>query len=141
VDVQIAACHVAEKVKAPEFRGPALKALGSAREHWLVGAAESAAHEMGLRFERVEIWVSRLDEDGMAAECLDRLANLVIADLSGYGHPSRDGLGADEGKACKQHWTKFLKEHGAELREGKRFKLGDPALTPELFPKFQFERK
>jgi hypothetical protein len=33
----------------------------------------------------------------------------------------------------RKQWRLFLVKHGAEIRAGKKFKVGDPELTPALF--------
>lgn len=39
----------------------------------------------------------------------------------------------------KTRWTRFISDNPEKLRQGHRFKLGDPEITPDLFPKgFQF---
>ncbi|HEY7310246.1 MAG TPA: hypothetical protein VH643_12860 [Gemmataceae bacterium] len=139
VDVQIAACEVAEKTKDPELREPILRVLASAREDWLFYSANNAAYSLGLRMERIRVLVSRLDEEGMTGPCLDRLVSVVLADLSGYSGLARNSLDVAARRACKAAWLRFLKEHDEELRAGKEFGLADPTLPrKELFPGFTF---
>jgi hypothetical protein len=139
IDVQIAACVAAEKAKNAELREPILRVLGSAREEWLFRAANDAAYNLGLRLERIRVLVSRLDEEGMAAMCLGQLASIILSDLSGHSSPSRDGLDVAAGRACKEVWLKFLREHAEELRMGREFRLADPVLPRQaLFPGFTF---
>jgi hypothetical protein len=133
VDVRIAACHVAEQLKAPELRQPVLEALKTANEHWLLNAANNAASALGAEKERIRILASRLDDEPIAAECLSSLISTVIADTNGYGHPSK--IDAVTGGACKKAWEGFLDRHGEALAAGKKFKLSDPAMPlKELFP-------
>jgi hypothetical protein len=139
VDVQIAACHVAEKTKRPELKAPVLKALSTAREYWQFNAASNAAHALGGEWERIEILVARLDEEGMTKHCLSDLLSAVVENVGGYSGPS-DKWTAEDAKACKARWLKFLQEHGKELKAGRRFKRDDPAVTPDLFPTMEFDR-
>ncbi len=132
-DVQIAACHVAEKTKRPELKAPVLKALAMAREHWQFNAASNAALALDANWERLGILVTRLDEDGMTKHCLNDLVSTVVENLGGYSGPS-DKWNAEDAKACKARWVKFLQEHGKQLKAGQRFKRDDPAITPDLFP-------
>jgi len=139
IDVQIAACGVAEKVKAPELREPVLRVLALAREHWLLNAASNAAYVLDTRLGRVRVLVARLDEEGMAADCLGYLASSVLSDLSSHGRPTREMLDGAAGRACKAAWLRFLKEHWEELQAGKVFSLADPVVpVKELFPGFTF---
>src|SRR5262249_2408844 len=78
-DGQIAALDLAGKWKAPGLKEPVLKALATARETWALRSASNAASALGLNYEPIEVWVSRLDEKGMTAQCLDFLASWVIA--------------------------------------------------------------
>jgi len=133
VDVQIAACHVAEKTKRPECKEPVLKALATAREHWQFNAASTAALALGAKWERLEILVARLDEEGVTKHCLNNLLDTVVENVGGYSGPS-DKWTAEEAKACKERWLRFLQAHGMQLKAGQRFKRDDPAITPDLFP-------
>ncbi len=111
----------------------------SAKEDWLFQEANNAAYDLGLRMERIGVLVSRLDEEGMGAACLDQLGACVLSDRSSYSSPTRTELNGAAGRACKSVWLRFLREHGQELREGKSFRLADPALPcKELFPGFTF---
>jgi hypothetical protein len=133
VDVQIAACHVAEKTKRPALKEPVLKSLAAARETWHFRAASSAAFALGAKWERLEILVSRLDEEGMTPHCLRDLLSTVVENVSSWSGPS-DKWNAEDAKACKARWVKFLREHGKQLQAGQRFQRDDPAITADLFP-------
>jgi hypothetical protein len=133
VDVQIAACHVAEKMKRPELKEPVLKALGTGREFWQLNAASNAAYALDAKWEYLEILVSRLDEEGMTKQCLTDLVHTVIEYGGGSSGPS-DTWSPEDAKACRARWAKFLQEHEKQLKAGQRFKLDDPAITPDLFP-------
>ena len=136
VDVQIAACHVAEKWKAAPLRESVLRTLRLATEDWLFNAANNAAVALGARMERVAILVARLDEPGMTARCLKELTCL-IADTEGHG--SRTDLDIETGWTCKKAWLKFLEQNGDAIGAGKKFKLADPRFpTAELYPQFTF---
>lgn len=74
----------------------------------------------------------------MAARSLYRLSGLVVLNYRGMSYPTRTMLDVQAGKACKARWVRFLQEHGQALKAGGCFKLGDPALTADLFPKFEF---
>ena len=51
------------------------------------------------------------------------------------------GIKSDEINGVKKAWLKFVLEHQKELKDGKRFKIGDPALERALFPKSYHFRK
>lgn len=134
VDVQIAACRVAKETKAPRLREPVLRVLASAREEWLFRAADNAAYVLASRWDRMQVLLARLDEKGMTARCLGSLASEILADQS-----SRS---LDEGsvRSCKGVWQQFLRDHEAELKAGRSYRLADRALPLEkLFPGFTFD--
>ncbi|MCY3021816.1 MAG: hypothetical protein NTW87_22630 [Planctomycetota bacterium] len=130
VDVQIAACHVAEKLKAEQLREPVVKVLATAKEEWLFRAAVSAAYALGGKLDALQVLAARLDDPEMVQRCLERLAWLFTDT-----HPqcSSRKLDTAAAKALKERWLKFFAEHGKALREGRTFKVGDPEVTPDLF--------
>ena len=104
----------------------------------LLIAVGRATDALGLRMERIDTLVARLDEDGMTVRCLVRLIPAVIAKNQGYGN--RTDLDADTGRACKRAWQKFVAERRDALKQGKRFELTDPNFPlVHLFPSFTFE--
>jgi hypothetical protein len=133
VDVQIAACHVAEKTKRAELKEPVLKALTTAREQWQFQAASNAAWALDAKWERLNILISRLDDVNVTKHCLNNLLDSVVTNVGGYSGPS-DKWTAEEAKACKARWEKFLQDYCKELKAGQRFHRNDPAITPDLFP-------
>jgi hypothetical protein len=136
IDVQIAACHVAEKWKAPELREPVLGALKKAREHWQFYAADNAARALGALKERADILVDRLDEEGMTALCLNALVSLFDTS-GGYGHSTE--LDVETGRACKKAWQQFVAQNAEAIRAGKTFQRTAPGVSmAELFPKYTF---
>ena len=136
-NVQIAACHVAERIKAPELREPVLAALRTAKVYWLLHAASNAAHALGAERQRIHILAERLDDEGVAAWCLQHLVDNVVANTSGYS--SRTQVDAATGRVCKKAWERFLRDRAGALAAGKRFKLSDPSVPfKELFPGFTF---
>ncbi len=137
VDVQIAACHIAARLKAPELREPVLAALRTAKEDWHLNAAGNAALALGARRERLDILAGRLDDEAVSARCLHALVDNVVADTNGYGSPTK--VDAATGSACKQAWEQFLGKHGDAVAAGKKFKLSDPSVPfDKLFPGFTF---
>jgi len=134
LDVQLAACHLVREAKDQRCKETVLKLLAVAKDNWLINDVNNTAWALGLRFQAIEVLVSRLDEKDMTRECLNLLSSWVIADQSGS---SGTGEKVDP-RAVKRRWQKFLRDHGDRLRAGQTFKLGDPALTPDLFPSIEF---
>jgi hypothetical protein len=136
--VQIATCKVAEKTKAVTARSAVLKVLRTVYEDWLLDAAYPAAVALGARFEALAIAIERLDEKGMAANSLQQLSTVVQARPGSWG----GSLDLGRARVLKRRWRAFLHGHSKELKAGRRFKIGDPALSAELFPReiFRFKR-
>lgn len=136
-EVLLAACQVADKSKIEEFHAPVLKVLASAKEERLLRTASDALWNLGARYEYLELWVSRLEEEGMAQTGIRYLSRVVNENC---GSGSNGPLDADTARAAKARWTAFLKQHRQRLTEGRLFKIGDPSLTADLFPGFMFYR-
>ena len=137
-DVLVAACKTAVRAKATELRGRVLDVVRNARDHWLLWQADDAARALGGRLESMRILAMRLDEGGIGPECMWRLINGFVTGTNGS---SASGLNAADAPALKAQWLKFLQDHAEAVTAGKRFEIGDPALTPDLFPKgFRFHR-
>jgi HEAT repeat protein len=136
VDVQIAACRLAGKWKAPALRAPVLKTLQTAREHWLFDDAANAAGALGASWERTGILVERLDEEGMTVRCLTALLGLFDT-TGGWGNPTE--LDVETGRGCKKAWQQFVARSSEAIRAGKKLKLNAPDVpAAQLFPRFTF---
>jgi len=131
LDVRIAACRAAGESKSPELRAPVLKLVASAEDHWLLNAATNAAHQLGARVETLGILASRLDSTEIGWECFYTLMSWVIVSHDSGG---KSVLDAETARRLKARWTKFLQDHREALKAGRRFKPGDPELTPDLMP-------
>jgi hypothetical protein len=49
------------------------------------------------------------------------------------GSSGRTDLTRGERIELREEWKNFLSKHSEEIRQGKKFKIDDPALTPRLF--------
>jgi hypothetical protein len=125
------ACDVAGKSGLPEFIAPLLEIIALEQDEWLLRAASDAAAQLGARYEMLETWATRLAEEAHYEQGLDNLQTVVAGLPNGWSRrhePTRS-----ERIALRTHWQQFLSVHAAELRAGKKFQVGDPALTPGLF--------
>jgi hypothetical protein len=58
---------------------------------------------------------------------------------TGYG---QSGKWADQAAQIKARWLKFLAANRKSIRDGVRFEVAQPPLTPDLFPRgFQLHRR
>lgn len=126
-----AACEVAGKSGDPRFVEPLLKIIATASHEWLLNAATNALYDLNVRYELYTAWVARMAEDGML-DLSFRALEGVVADRTSGGSGSTN-LPPGELLAIQRAWRSFLTKHEQELREGRKFKLGGPELTPELY--------
>jgi len=132
VDLQIAACHTAQKHPRETFREPLLAILNKGTEQYLLNAAAAAAPANGIPTDQfMEIWVRRMDRNDLGTKAVIRLL-LAILDNNQRGDPQ--DLSAEATAAAQARWKRFIEENREKLRQGKRFKIGDPEITPDLFP-------
>lgn len=129
--VSRAACALARKSGDRQLVKPLLELIATEHHEWLLREASDAASELGAGLSLLDIWVERLGEEALYSLALDSLQT-VISDLPGTSS-GRTDLKRSERLALRAAWKAFLSQHAAELRRGRRFKLGDPALSPTLF--------
>jgi hypothetical protein len=136
--IRAAACTVAKDAKAPQLRQPILEILAGAESRYLLQAALDAAFAQGSRAEGLETLASRIAYKGAGWECFDLVAHSVIEANFGspYGVDSEEikRLQAKPADGTRARWLEFLKRHREAIQAGRRFKPGDPELTPDLFP-------
>jgi hypothetical protein len=126
-----AACAVAGKSGDKAFLKPLLEIVATEHHEWLLREATDAARKLGAGFDLLDTWADRLSEEHLYELALDSLQT-VMQGLPG-SWSGRTDLGRGERIELRNQWKKFLAEHADEIRNGKKFKLNDPALTPSLF--------
>ncbi len=138
VDVQIAACHLTEKLKSVSFKKDLAYVLSNAKEQWLINAASNALAQLD-RVECLRILASKFDDPKVMQACLLQFIPGIMP-VASWG--SRSGLassGEDEdmgvaGKRMKILWLKFINDNEAFLRKGGLIKRGDPRITADYLP-------
>ena len=83
---------------------------------------------MRAGFDLLEIWADQLAEEKIFDPGLDSLQT-VIEGLPGSSSGRAD-LTRGERIELRHQWKDFLGKHADVIRRGKKFKIGDPALTP-----------
>jgi hypothetical protein len=126
-----AACVVAGRTKDPSFLKPLLEIIATEHHEWLLREATEAARKLGASVDLLSVWAERLGDEHLFGLALDTLQT-VIDGLPG-GSSGRTDLTRSDRLALRTEWKSFLERHMKELRRGKRFKMGDPALSAELF--------
>lgn len=127
--VQYKAIELAGQAKHAASGDAVLTVLKQTNRHWVLNAADNAAYALGLHAQRWEIWIDRLDEPGLAAEAMQRLAPLIEGCNGGgsFGKPT-----AQEAQRVKPLWQAFYRAHREEILAGKRFAVG--VITPDMIP-------
>ncbi|NQT40204.1 MAG: carboxypeptidase regulatory-like domain-containing protein, partial [Planctomycetes bacterium] len=142
--VSVAACALAAATKSKQYRKPLLEVLRAADDQWLMQEAHRAAIACGADRDRVlEICIDQLGRPRPADSSLYpwilALMIEVVEQEGGTGHSHTDWSAAGELAA---RWRELLEANREQIRAGKRFKIAEPPLTPDLFPRgFQFQRK
>ena len=126
-----AACELVGKSNDQRFLAPLLEIIATENHEWLLGSATNAAVRLGAGYELLHIWAERLGDEHLYGQALDCLQGVL--DMKTYGSSGRTDLSRAERLHLREVWLAFLDHHEKELRAGKRFKLDDPAVQPELF--------
>ena len=130
--VVLTACTVAGKSGKKEFIKPLLEIIATEHHEWLLRGATDAARKLGAGFDLLDAWADRLTEEHICNLALDNLDTIIERTPGTWLDQS--GLTTTRGDrmAFRQAWKAFLAQHADEIRQGKKFKADDPALTPEL---------
>jgi hypothetical protein len=132
VDVAIEANRIVERDKLGDQKDAVIRTLRTAQEEWLFRVSGNALTSLGCRYEYLEILVDRMDEPDMLFRCLEGLKT-VIANSNGGGSGRSIDVQA-EARRIKPKWQAFLHKHEQDLRDGRRFTLPDPEISPDMFP-------
>ena len=126
-----AACELAGKSGNRDFRKPLLEIIATENHEWLLREASNAMFALGGGYDLLTTWADRLGDEHLYDLALDALQT-VLEGLPG-GSSGRTDLTRPERLELRRQWQEFLAAHADELRQGKKFKVGDPAITPALF--------
>ncbi len=126
-----AACTIAKEADDKIFLKPILEIIATEHHEWLLREATDAAKSLGGGFDLLATWADRLDEEKLYGLALDSLQT-VIEGLPGSSS-GRTDLTRGERIELRNQWKTFLAKHAEEIRQGNKFKVDDPALTPALF--------
>jgi hypothetical protein len=116
--VCMVACNIAGKSGNKAFLQPILDIIATEHQEWLLREATDAATKLGAGFDLLNVWADRLQT--------------VVAGLPGSSS-GRTDLTRSERIELKNQWKTFLAKHADEIRQGKKYTIDDPALTPALF--------
>ena len=126
------ACEAAGNSGDKQFLPALLEIIATEDHEWLLRSATGAARQLGAGFELMQTWVDRMGEEHLYPLALDSLQESL--DLPAVRSTNgRTDLSRGERLHLRAVWREFLTLHEAELRAGKRFKLDDPAVKPDLF--------
>jgi hypothetical protein len=132
-----AACTVAGRSGDKDFLKPLLEIVATEHHEWLLREATDAARKLGARFDLLDVWADRLNEEHICLLALENLETIVERNPDSW--LDQTGLTATRAAriALRAEWKAFLRDHAAELRQGKKFKENDPVLTPALIGRFR----
>ena len=125
-----AACTLAGKSGNQEFLKPVLEIIATEHHEWLLREATDAARTLNAGFNLLEIWADRLHEEHLYMLGLDSVQTVLKVPPGGYS--GRTDLSRSERLALRKAWKEFLAQNAQSIRDGKRFELTDPAVTPAL---------
>ncbi len=132
IDLQIAACHVARKHPRPAFKEPLQAILQKGKEEHLLNAATKAGPANGLTNDLIlEIWLNRLGGNDLEGQAVSRFLEMILAADT---CSSRRDLPEATRTAFLARAKKFIEANREKLRDGHRFKIGDPEITVDLVP-------
>jgi len=128
-----AACTVAGRSGNKGFIKPLVEIVDTEHHEWLLREASDAARKLGASYELLDAWADRLAEDQIYSLALENLDTII--DRNPQAWLDQTGLSTKtrgDRIAFRRAWKTFLAEHANELRQGKKFKSNDPALSPAL---------
>jgi hypothetical protein len=141
--VQGAACDLAGKSKSARFAPLLKEALRTTTNEWVLRGAFRAAADCGAEMDSLlEICVSRLERSSNDRNMvlLGLMIDGAIQHEGGYGAQSHGDWQEFLGDMQKA-WGEFISVNRDALRAGRRFRIGGPPVTREMFPpKFEFDR-
>jgi len=127
--VCLTACRVAHASGKREFLQPFLVILATKQNEWVWRKALAGAKALGGGYELLEICADCLVAKEIYPEALRHLQSVLeIEPAFGGTKLSR----AERVELCRQ-WRAFLRKHEDAIRQGKRFPLTDPDVSPALF--------
>jgi hypothetical protein len=125
-----AACAAAGMSGDSRFLRPLLDLIATEEHEWLLREASSAAQALGAGFDLLEVWADRLADERLYHLALDALETVLEVPTGSYS--GRTDLSRTERLELRKAWKEFLARHTEEIRNGKRFRLSDPTVTPAL---------
>ncbi|MBL4705497.1 MAG: hypothetical protein JKY54_13320 [Flavobacteriales bacterium] len=132
VDARIQGVHVISRDSLVDLKDVALNVLKTAKEDWLFRGAENAVLKIGSDYERIEILVSRIDEEDMLFKVLDALKS-IFSNTGGGGQDTNIDHAATA-KKIKPLWEDFIIVHKEALKAGKKFTLPCDEVSEGMFP-------
>jgi hypothetical protein len=127
-----AACTVAGRSGNKDFIKPLLEIIATEHHEWLLREANESAKKLGAGFDLLDAWADRLNEEHICDLALENLVTIV--EIPPGSSRVQTGLTTSRGNriALRNSWKAFLALHADEIRQGKKFKADNPALTPSL---------
>jgi hypothetical protein len=130
------ACGIAGESGNKIFLNPLLEIIAIEHHEWLLREAIESAKKLNAGFELLETLADRLTEEHFYNDILRSLSSMIFEGNS-LMDSGRTDFSRSQRLALRNAWKNFLTAHADELRQGKKFKSSDPAITPALFGRTQ----
>lgn len=132
------ACGLAGSSGDRRFLQPLTEIIAAESHPQVLREASQAAMKLGAHFELLKIWTSRMGEAALLEPALEAWETRFDPQPRNFG--GRTDLSRAERLAIRAAWERFLSRHGRKLSAGKKFQLGGPELTPDLFGRARLYR-
>ncbi len=134
--VQAAACYLAGQSKMDRFGQPLVKLIQNTTNEWILDQSFRAAKNCGAQSDRLEeILVGRLEprNNDWDMRVLGLMIETTIKHEGGSGAQNIADWQPFLGD-LQAAWRKFIEANREALGQGRLIELGDPTITPEMFP-------
>jgi hypothetical protein len=140
VGVRLQAALLIKDSADARFRKVVLQRISIEVDEWVMNELDRAAYAVGVPRDQVlEAWAKRLEETiynpgtqrfGTGARSFDILKDSTFdySGGSGWSGASRKNVG------LSARWLAFIAANREDILRGRKFKVGDPELTEDLFP-------
>ncbi len=133
--IRCAAADLVARSGSKKFARDVLVLLRQERAEWLLRSAIKAAKAVA-RDEMPDIAAERLmdDDEKVVNQVFWVLVQWAVRDVTGWGQQKPIFPNKDAAAACQQRWKEWIVKNRDAVRENGGFPLGDPRLSPDLFP-------
>ncbi|MEQ8789897.1 MAG: hypothetical protein RIC55_26620 [Pirellulaceae bacterium] len=143
VGVRLQAAETATAAGEADLAAAVMQQLAVEKDPWVMAELDRAAYASGAPRDKVlEAWARRLDETmydaatqkwGSAAKSFEMLQTGVIEYEGGSGWDGNQT--GEKAPGLAERWLAFIAANREQLRRGRKYRVGDAELKPNLFPR------